>query len=155
RLGARFQIGKAVHYHQLSISGLCREYAAHGQAAHLARHVLLVRARVRAEHYAAMPPLRSAGRTLASAPGALLTPGLAPAATHFGAGLGVVRTLASVGLLAQHRLTDSIGIRGDAEDSVIKFYLLYFFTRDVVNCRLHSYLLRRLKVRRLKVEGYD
>src|SRR6185437_13918480 len=79
------------------------------QLLHLTRDVRAVVARRRAEHDAAPPPVRSAGRALARTAGALLLPGLLVAARDEAPGLGLRGALTLVvqehlDRLVQHRL---------------------------------------------------
>src|SRR4051812_21012472 len=99
---------------------------------------------MRAEHHAAMPPLRGAGRTLPGAAGAFLPPRLLAAAPHVCTGLRIVRTLAGVSLLAEHRLLDNSVVRRDTENSIAKIDRLDLLPLQVVYCRLHYVLLRRI-----------
>src|SRR4051812_24640460 len=121
----------------MTLGDLRRKHAPDSQSAHLAGQILLVRARVRAEDHAAMPPLRRAGRALASTTGALLAPRLAATASYVGAGLGIMGALARIGLLAEHCLVYDCHVRGDPENSVIQLNALQLFARQIVYCRLH------------------
>src|SRR6476469_990520 len=57
RLCARLKAGEVVHNNDLACLSLGGEDAAHREASGLARHILLVGARVRSEDYATVPPL--------------------------------------------------------------------------------------------------
>ena len=75
----------------VAFAHLFREDAAHRAAPHLHREGFAIVAGVRPEHDAAAAPLGRADRTLPRAAGPFLPPGLAAAAAHIGALLGVVR----------------------------------------------------------------
>ena len=80
------------------------ERALPGERAHLARHVLVVRARRRTEHRATAHPVRRARRALTGAAGALLLPRLLVAARDVLADLRRRVALALVGEERLHRL---------------------------------------------------
>ena len=73
---------------------------------------------MRTEHDATMTELRSAGRTLTSAAGALLAERLAATAGNLTTGLGAVRTLAKHRHLAAHDLVHCVGVGLDSEDAI-------------------------------------
>src|SRR4029077_7794926 len=87
-----------------------------GQPSLLARHLLLIGARVWPEARPAVAPLGLPCAALAGAAGALLLPGFLPAARHLAAGLGLMGALAIVRLLTPHRLVQHGLVHGGVED---------------------------------------
>ena len=83
---------------------------------HLLGRALGVGARGRAVHDATAGELRSPGRTLTGAAGALLAVGLAAAAAHLAAVLGGVRALAGRSQLGHDDLVDQRHVDLDVED---------------------------------------
>ena len=83
---------RADHVHT-AVAGPVGQGAAQGGGLHLLGRALLVVARRRAVHHATAGELRSAGRALTGAAGALLLVRLAATAADLAAALGVVRAL--------------------------------------------------------------
>src|SRR5690606_5672659 len=90
-------------------------------------------ARGGSEDHAATAPDRRARRTDASAPGALLAPGLLTAARDFGAGLDLVRTLALLRHLVAHHRVEEMLLHVSAEDGVVERDLGDLLSVDVVD----------------------
>ena len=101
---------------------------------------------MRAKYHTTMSPLWRAGRALASAACALLSPRFAASTPYLSAGLSRVGALASVGLLPKHRLLYNRHIGRYAKDGVLQLYLPDFFARYVMYCCLHIFL-QELRVR--------
>src|SRR6185436_19176911 len=81
----------------------------------LARQRVLVAARLRPEHRAALAPQRVADLADTGAAGALLPPRLLARASHVRAGLGGVRAAAFRRVRAHDRGVDQVGLHATAE----------------------------------------
>src|SRR2546426_8434318 len=93
-LGARLLVDERSHHKQRALARPRVERRLLRQLAHLLRDPQAVAAGLRAEHDAAVPPVRRAGRPLARAAGPLLAPWLLVAAGDEAPRLGRVRALA-------------------------------------------------------------
>src|SRR6185295_14011973 len=103
---------------QRAVGELGRERRAEGARFHLARQRVVVAARLRPEHRAALAPQRVARLADLRAAGALLAPRLLAGAADHAAGLGLVRALPLRRVLANHRFPDQPGIHAPAEHLV-------------------------------------
>src|SRR6185295_11487866 len=103
---------------ELLVDELGGQRAAQGEALHLARQPLLVRARVRAEDDATATVVRRGDGALAGTTGALLAVRLAATTADLAAGLGVVRTGPSGGQLRGHDLVQDGGVDRGREELV-------------------------------------
>ncbi len=93
---------------------------------------------MRAEHHTATLVVGRPPRALASVAGALLAVRLLAAAGDFGARAGIVRALASVGLLGDHRLMDDGLVGRDAEHTVVEIDAAQHFAGEIDDVGLHQ-----------------